>query len=150
MHVALNHCLQSRSELKQMLKKLVAAGPMPADRVDIAAEQVHASSGKCRLCGLYLSSDCVKRHAWLNDVYNAHGFMINLGSYCTQIYLPCNACCSPRGSIIAGSSAKAMLLWILPTDTGPDMLGDEGHIILSVGPLCMRQGQLQGHLSPPD
>ena len=28
-----------------MLKKLVAGGPMPADRVDMAADQVHASSG---------------------------------------------------------------------------------------------------------
>ena len=28
-----------------MLKKLVAGGPMPADRVDMAADQVQASSG---------------------------------------------------------------------------------------------------------
>ncbi|KAK9862550.1 hypothetical protein WJX84_003255 [Apatococcus fuscideae] len=34
----------SRSELKHMLKKLVAAGPMPADRLDMAADQVHATS----------------------------------------------------------------------------------------------------------
>ncbi|KAK9864893.1 hypothetical protein WJX84_001218 [Apatococcus fuscideae] len=44
---------KNRSELKQMLKKLVAAGPMPADRVDIAAEQVHASSESRRKTRLH-------------------------------------------------------------------------------------------------
>ncbi len=38
--------LQSRSELKQMLKKLVAAGPIPADRVGVATDEVSTTSGE--------------------------------------------------------------------------------------------------------